>query len=964
MNNDRDFLKNKAFLQLAEICENRGVILTVVDLRWGVNTDEIDSENETEKLEKKVLDVCFDRIDRCNYFVGILGARYGYIPRHLSSHIIELFDEKSSPIGRSVTELEIIYATRKKGLNQDNMLFCLRDDDYSKSLGADFIEHNNENRQKLKELCDYVKRYQPHFIEGYKNVHVLNKGIFEFFKNVLDRRFPAPAAHDPNELYSLTHYFYALRQRRYYEKNDLLHSELNQFIEKKDQTLLVLEGAIGSGKSSLLANWGLSLLEKNTANVILHFVGISSQSTTWQSTLRHMIYELCFDNGLPFLMPENELDLPMLLYQTLQTVSKKRRVVIVIDGINKFEFENGTTDLFWLPGNLPQNVSIIISTTAPIEQFYNHDACKFKLGHEAFYARGQQRDEFIKQYLDKIQFRELSKQQISKISNHHLASTPKFLVTILESLSLFGLGKRDSPESTEKNDDYKYYLDSELEYYISSNSYVELYERIFDKIEKFSQESKEILRDGLRFIFYSKDGLAEEEVLHLISRTTKSEIMYIDWQPVYLSIANLLVNNSGLLSIREEAIRQAVQKKYAIGKDSELAYRQEILNYFVRNRNSTRKLQEYAWQLSQLGYNEKLFRYLKQRSVFHDFWRLDPISLKKYFVFLINSKAIYLKDIAEHFAKLAKSNSKNAKFLESLSIFLFDLGFYEHAKEIQEDLINQFKTKDKNIYQRTLRLLANSELRLGNWSNAYRYYKKQASIVTPAVCLDDFNSLQKSYGNQAIVLVKMGKSKRALERLEKQENICKDYHFYDGLMKCYGTYANAFIQLRKLKEALEYQHEQEILAKRMNDLKDLHISLGNKAVILQTLGKFEEAFRTHEQEREICLKIGDRYGLQASYGNQGHIFLKRGMYIEALSLYLRQEEICMDISEMWGLQNAYFNIGVAYTRLKNPLKAADFISKCIKICVELHYKKDLRKAKILLFALKLLKLGFKSAKKA
>ena len=47
------------------------------DLRWGVNTTELDSEESS----KKVLDVCLDEIDNCKpYMIVIIGERYGWIP--------------------------------------------------------------------------------------------------------------------------------------------------------------------------------------------------------------------------------------------------------------------------------------------------------------------------------------------------------------------------------------------------------------------------------------------------------------------------------------------------------------------------------------------------------------------------------------------------------------------------------------------------------------------------------------------------------------------------------------------------------------------------------------------------------------------------------------------------------------------------------------------------------------------
>ena len=62
----------------------RGEAVYFGDLRWGVNTTELDSEESS----KKVLDVCLDEIDNCKpYMIVLVGERYGWIPAQ------ELIDE-------------------------------------------------------------------------------------------------------------------------------------------------------------------------------------------------------------------------------------------------------------------------------------------------------------------------------------------------------------------------------------------------------------------------------------------------------------------------------------------------------------------------------------------------------------------------------------------------------------------------------------------------------------------------------------------------------------------------------------------------------------------------------------------------------------------------------------------------------------------------------------------------------
>ena len=82
MQEEREILVKQILPQLRKLCEERGVVWTEVDLRWGI-TDE-------QTAEGKVLPICLEEIERCRpYFIGLLGERYGWIPPTISPVLIE-----------------------------------------------------------------------------------------------------------------------------------------------------------------------------------------------------------------------------------------------------------------------------------------------------------------------------------------------------------------------------------------------------------------------------------------------------------------------------------------------------------------------------------------------------------------------------------------------------------------------------------------------------------------------------------------------------------------------------------------------------------------------------------------------------------------------------------------------------------------------------------------------------------
>ena len=93
------------------------------DLRWGVNTTELDSEESS----KKVLDVCLDEIDNCKpYMIVLIGERYGWIPGAELLHTAAVTKGVNTPTDISVTQLEIEYGALLNPDYEGRILFYFR----------------------------------------------------------------------------------------------------------------------------------------------------------------------------------------------------------------------------------------------------------------------------------------------------------------------------------------------------------------------------------------------------------------------------------------------------------------------------------------------------------------------------------------------------------------------------------------------------------------------------------------------------------------------------------------------------------------------------------------------------------------------------------------------------------------------------------------------------------------------
>ena len=77
MQYERDMLQTIVDPELNATAVRYADSVNFADLRWGISTEDLDSETGS----RKILSVCLDEIDRCRpYMLIFIGERYGWIP--------------------------------------------------------------------------------------------------------------------------------------------------------------------------------------------------------------------------------------------------------------------------------------------------------------------------------------------------------------------------------------------------------------------------------------------------------------------------------------------------------------------------------------------------------------------------------------------------------------------------------------------------------------------------------------------------------------------------------------------------------------------------------------------------------------------------------------------------------------------------------------------------------------------
>ncbi|XP_013384418.1 NACHT domain- and WD repeat-containing protein 1 [Lingula anatina] len=139
----------------------------------------------------------------------------------------------------------------------------------------------------------------------------------------------------------------------------------------KPQKPYIVHGTSGCGKTVTLAQLGrhLKAKQKNTI-VIQRFIGISQRSSWLHDILIGIQIELCKELNLP--VPENrifhQVDRTLRNFdELLKEASKvlrgqKRKLVLVLDGINELHSTPGMDFVSWVPSSVPSMISLVLST--------------------------------------------------------------------------------------------------------------------------------------------------------------------------------------------------------------------------------------------------------------------------------------------------------------------------------------------------------------------------------------------------------------------------------------------------------------------------------------------------------------------------------------------------------------------------------------------------------------------------
>jgi tetratricopeptide (TPR) repeat protein len=799
MHEEREELVKHVFPQIRKLCEQRGVEWGEVDLRWGI-TDE-------QKSEGKVLPLCLSEIERCRpYFIGIIGERYGWIPQDIPQSIKQEHEWLNNHLDSSVTALEIFFGVLNDPKMADRSFFYLRDPAFINTIPEerriDYVEMPTEEdvvhygrdeadrqvarkKQKLTDLKEMIRKSGLPVRENYKNPKIFRDLVLKDLENLINRFYPESPQIDSLDREIDTHRSYARSRSRVYLKKQSYFDCLNHHAIGGGPPLVIF-GESGSGKSALLATWGLEYQRIHPDQLVIqHFIGASDQSTNYISMLRRIMGELKRYFFIEQDIPETSDEVRAVFINWLQLASEKGRVIIIVDALNQLDDRDGASDLVWLPELIPVNIRFIFSTLP-----WHYQKSLISRGWPVIDVTPLSIDE-RRSFID-IFFKRYRKNcgeiLANKIANADKCANPLFLTVLLEELRIYG--------------DH-FTLNQWADHYLQAVGVGDLFEKIFDRWENdFDKDRPKLVHDTLSFLWAARKGLSEIELLDLLAFNGK-QMPRVYWSPLFLAMTEFaLVNHSGLFSFFHDSLRIAVQNRYTSTEPDQLKAHHILADYFGEKDFGIRKLDEYPWQLTQAKDWNRLANQLNDPDFFLTLWAINKFEVNDYWTLIEENSKIRFLDTYQNL--IHNPNHYPLNFSWWIGFLLRFRHHLNEALSINEYYIRYFRNR-----LLSLPLLLFMLIIFGLYlSPILPWFSGIIIVLFMGIVLFDrgkfwLDGYARAMGVNAEIYLKMGNYKLALKALKTEERIVKHYRNKNNLAINLREQASIHLSEGQFEKAME-----------------------------------------------------------------------------------------------------------------------------------------------------------------
>jgi WD40 repeat protein len=658
MHAERDHLVTDVLPRLREKLEQRRIYLDDIDLRWGVTQEQTRSG--------LALEVCLQAIDECRpFFLGILGQRYGYVATNVPTDSFLRRAWLRDYDGRSLTELEIIHAVLREPHMKVRAFFYFRDPDALNDVPearrqSDFAETSPEAIAKLAELQARIRASGYPLFENYPakwdanawdrstrtmgrftGLQEFGERVYEDLWNALRTEFDLPdePAAAPADLFAEEHDGHERLMEsllRVYIPRAWPNEKLTAFAQESDGSICVLGGPEGAGKSASLAAFIFDLRKRFPGiAVIAHFAGATPLSTSLEGMKERLCREILAavldeqkqariaraaaggeiaalrqaDIEKEYAVPADPAELTATLRRFILKIPMDRRVMIVLDALDKVQTASVDNLLDWLPEPIPEHVRIVVSCTRSewdTQTIAAHRDCiRLRMG-----PLDREFQEEIVRKVPLLWAKALDERQIQLLLDNPACSNPLFLRVALEELHGYGsfqqLTRRIMAfpgRPLKLWERLRRRMGVKSKKLRGPDPLVNLFDQVLERLEE--SFDKNVVRVTVTYLAAARRGLLERELRELVADLPGAGDLFA----ILRQLRPHLMSSRGLLNFRHKGLFVAVALRYLYETPSgQRDVYDRLAEYFLRQPYmepdggaNLRKLDELPWLLLQAG---------------------------------------------------------------------------------------------------------------------------------------------------------------------------------------------------------------------------------------------------------------------------------------------------------------------------------------------------------------------------
>lgn len=377
---ERDMLQSVVVPRLRAFAAQFGESIRCIDLRWGIDTTDLD----TEEGCRKILTVCMDAIDKCRpYMIVFLGERYGWVPEPgLIRDAARRKKYAPGPLEKSVTELEIEYGAFYGEGKLSRCLFYFRKPlscrEMTPEQRAMYQAEDRRSEKRLNGLKHRIRRHPRAKVYEYQagwdaakgrvtGLEALAERICQDVTGLLAQEYGHRAALCWQEAELLAARESMAERADSYRARAALLEEVREDVLEPYMRLYVLHGRAGSGKSCLLAKLA-ARLQAEKIPVFPFLCGSSARSSGAWDLVRQMVYFLETQLGRTQRTQDTDAlgrrrsfgEWREALCQLCAEYGRRRMplLVLAVDALDQLSRDEISETLAWLPDVIPENIRV------------------------------------------------------------------------------------------------------------------------------------------------------------------------------------------------------------------------------------------------------------------------------------------------------------------------------------------------------------------------------------------------------------------------------------------------------------------------------------------------------------------------------------------------------------------------------------------------------------------------------